>query len=123
MLQPATLSLETTARDAEVLTLDGPFDLSNAAAFELTISDLFEAGAPCVVVDLRGVSFLDSTMLRALVRVLRAAERRGGEGSFRIVRPNPVIWKVFVLTGLSGLFPAYPTLSKALAIPPDRTPA
>lgn len=115
MVQTASLLLETTARDAEILTLDGAFDMSNASEFQLKVAEVLDAGAPFVVVDLRGVSFIDSKMLQELVDALRAAEDRAGPGSLCLVRPNPVVWKVFVLTGLSALFPAYGDLAEALA--------
>lgn len=115
MAQTATVSLESTARNVEIVTLDGPFDLSNAPDFELRIADALDAGAPLVVVDLRGMSFIDSTMLRSLRNAQQAAELRGGAGTLCLVRPNPVVWKVFVLSGLSALFPAFDTLSDALA--------
>jgi anti-anti-sigma factor len=54
-----------------------------------------------LVVDLRGVSFLDAAMLRALVRgcaLLLAHQRR-----FALIRPRPLIWRTFVLTGLNRL--------------------
>jgi anti-anti-sigma factor len=117
MVQDATLSLEVTAREAEILTLDGAFDVSNVSVFHLRIADVLAVGAPRVIVDLRGVTLIDSAMLAALVNALRAAERRAGQGSFRVIRPNPFIWRVFVLAGLSGLFPAFSSLSEALADP------
>lgn len=111
----ASLSLDTIGRDAEILTLDGAFDLSNAPEFEHRMADALDAGRPSVVIDLRGVSFLDSAMLRALVKALGQAEERNGPGSLRLVRPNPGVWKLFVITGLSVLFPAFPALRDALA--------
>jgi anti-anti-sigma factor len=121
MVQTATVSLETTARDAEILTLDGQFDSSNAAEFERRIADALRAGAPLVVIDLRGVSFIDSTMIQALVNAHRTAEAQAGPGSLCLVRPNPVVWNVCVLCGLGALFPAFPTLSDALLASAPRT--
>jgi anti-anti-sigma regulatory factor len=46
----------------EVLTLDGAFDRSNAAQVELALGDAVDAGKRQLVIDLRGVSFLDSTI-------------------------------------------------------------
>lgn len=43
--------------------LDGDFDRSNTAQFELALDQALDAGWPQLVVDLRGVSFLDSMML------------------------------------------------------------
>ena len=55
---------------AEVLTLDGAFDRSNAALVEFALGDAVDADKRQLVIDLRGVSFLDSTMLRVLLQGL-----------------------------------------------------
>jgi anti-sigma B factor antagonist len=96
-----------------VLTLDGAFDRSNAAQFERALDDALHAGRPQLVVDLRGVSFLDSTMLTVFNRSLGDALAEGGR--LAVIRPNPSVWRVFVLTGLSHAFPAFGRLDEALA--------
>jgi anti-anti-sigma regulatory factor len=52
---------------AEVLTLDGAFDRSNAAQVELALGNAVDTDKRQLVIDLRGVSFLDATMLRVLL--------------------------------------------------------
>jgi anti-sigma B factor antagonist len=93
--------------------LDGDFDRSNTAQFELALDQALDAGRPQLVVDLRGVSFLNSTLLRALIRGLGQAAARGGE--LALIRPNATVWRVLVLTGLSNNFPAFARLDEALA--------
>jgi anti-sigma B factor antagonist len=63
-------SSQPAGDQAEVLMLDGDFDRSNTAQVEQALDDALHAGRPQLVVDLRGVSFLDSTMLRVLIRGL-----------------------------------------------------
>ena len=115
MVQTASLSLDATDGGPAILTLDGEFDRSESPRFEQRMSDALDSGRTGVVIDLRGVSFLDSTMVLALVRGLRRAEKRNGLGSLHLVRPNPVVWRTFVLIGMSAIFPAFPTLTDALA--------
>lgn len=98
---------------SELLTLDGEFDRSNAGQFEQALDDALHAGKPQLIVDLRGVSFLDSAMLRVLIRGL--GEALAGGGRLALIRPNEHIWRVFVLTGLSHTFPAFGRLDEALA--------
>jgi anti-sigma B factor antagonist len=98
---------------AEVLMLDGDFDRSNTAQFEEALDDALHAGRPHLIVDLQGVSFLDSTMLRVLIRGLGVALAGGGQ--LALIRPNATVWRVFVLTGLSQSFPAFGRLDEALA--------
>jgi anti-anti-sigma factor len=98
---------------AEVLTLDGAFDRSNAAQVESALGDAVVADRPQLVVDLRGVSFLDSTMLRVLIRGLGDTAARGAR--LALIRPNATVWRVFVLTGLSRSFASFGRLDEALA--------
>jgi anti-sigma B factor antagonist len=114
MAQAASFSLDATDRGPAILTLDGEFDVSDDLRFDRRMDDALDSGGSGVVIDLRGVTFLDSTMLRALIRGLRRTEEQNGLGSLHLVRPNPTVWRVFVLTGLSAVFPAFPTLSAAV---------
>ena len=93
--------------------LDGAFDRSNAAQVELALGDAVDADKPQLVIDLRGVSFLDSTMLRVLIQSVGDMAARGGE--LALIRPNATIWRVFVLTGLSHTFHSFGRLDEALA--------
>jgi anti-anti-sigma factor len=97
----------------EVLMLDGAFDRSNAAQVELALGDAIVADKPQLVIDLRGVSFLDSTMLRVLIQGLGDTTARGGQ--LALIRPNATVWRVFVLTGLSHSFDSFGRLEEALA--------
>jgi anti-anti-sigma factor len=60
-----------------VLILDGEFDRSNAAQFEQALNQALRAGGRHVIADLRGVSFLDSTMLGVLLRGIGHGNHRG----------------------------------------------
>lgn len=57
-----------------------------------------------LVVDLTQVTFLDSTILGALVGALRSMRASGGE--LRLVYPPHPAIRIFELTGLDTLFPA-----------------
>ena len=93
--------------------LDGAFDRSNAAQVELALGDAIDADKPQLVIDLRGVSFLDSTMLRVLIQGLGDTAARGSQ--LALIRPNTTVWKVFVRTGVSRSFRSFGRLDEALA--------
>jgi anti-anti-sigma factor len=98
---------------AEVVMLDGAFDRSNAAQVEVALGDAIDADRPQLVIDLRGVSFLDSTTLRVLIQGLGDTTARGGQ--LALIRPNATVWRVFVLTGVSHSFDSFGRLDEALA--------
>ena len=113
MSHQGSCSSEPAGDLAEVLMLDGAFDRSNAAQVELALGDAIDAARPQLVVDLRGVSFLDSTMLRVLIQALGDTVARGAQ--LALIRPNATVWRVFVLTGLSHSFHSFGRLDEALA--------
>jgi anti-anti-sigma factor len=111
----AGVSSETLGAGTEAIALGGEFDLSNTPEVERRVAAAIDRAQGDIVVDLRGVRFLDSGMLLVLLRGLRGANKQGRR--FALVRPPAVVWRVFVLTGFSERFPAYASLSDALADP------
>jgi anti-anti-sigma factor len=105
-------SFQPAGDQSQVLMLDGDFDRSNAPQFEEALDDALHAGRPQLIVDLRGVSSLDSTMLRVLIRSF--GDALAADSRLALIRPNPTVWRVFVLTGLSQTFPAFGRLDEAL---------
>lgn len=89
----------------ELAALEGDLDLERAPELRRALGELVERSAQTVVVDLRRVSFLDSSGLGALIDARRAAHARGSR--FLLVKPNPLIWRTaFVTTGLTRMFEA-----------------
>ena len=66
-----------------------------------------------IVVDLTGVSFLDSTALGILVRAVREVGGRGGE--IRIVLPGGTARRIFEITTLDRVLPVADSRAQALA--------
>jgi anti-sigma B factor antagonist len=92
-------------RDERVGTvrLDGEFDLSAADRVEEALRSL-EAERPAVVViDLRGVTFLDSTGLRTITSA--DARARDGDYELRIVRAPEAVQKLLHVTGMDKILP------------------
>jgi anti-anti-sigma factor len=58
-------------------TLDGDVDLTSGQAVRDAVCEALDEGAREVVLDLAGVSFLDSTGLNALLNTARDVDRRG----------------------------------------------
>jgi anti-sigma B factor antagonist len=115
---PATVSSQTLGVRTRLITLDGEFDLANVAAVRTRLDYLLGAGGFNVIIDLRGVSLVDSTMLSTLISGSRRAE--SNDRRLVLVRPNDTVWRTFTITGLDSVFPAYADLREALAsLPPE----
>lgn len=78
------------------LILRGELDVSTAPKVETAVRQLEEQGSPLIVIDLRGLRFLDSSGLRL---ILEADGRARGEGRRLLVVPGPPeVQRVFRVT-------------------------
>ena len=95
------LTVERYGQDV-VVKLAGEFDVACEEYFEAALGPLEEPGSS-VVVDLSGLSFMDSTGLNQLI----AAHERSRRVGFRlaIVPGDAHIRRTFELTGLDQILP------------------
>ena len=100
-------------RDAVgVLELSGDFDIANAVRIDEAVSKAVGAGVRDFAVDLTRVSFFDAAALNALLLARKRSARRNGR--LVLVRPGPMVWRVFSVTGLSHTFQAFASAREAL---------
>jgi len=84
------------------VTVVGEIDVTTAPELRSALLGLATAAEPTVIVDLRSVTFLDSTALGVLVGTHKQCRELGGE--LRLVVSEPRILKIFEITGLTELF-------------------
>ena len=101
-IPPEEFSIAASDRDGRAhLTLRGELDLATAPELEQLVNEHIDAGRE-VVVDLRGLEFMDSSGIRVLV----AAHARAGRTGARlfVVRPVPgnAVAKIVEVSGLDG---------------------
>lgn len=90
-------------QDQCVVTLQGEIDMSNADHVrEVAVAVITSCTASEIVLDLAGVSFIDSTGLGALVAIRRAGNERGIPT--RAVGLQPRTRRLFETVGLDRLF-------------------
>jgi anti-sigma B factor antagonist len=95
--------IEVQERDSAVLVrLAGEIDLAAVEAIETELLSL-EERFPTMILDLRGVTFLDSTGLRAIVSADARARKNGFE--LKIVRGPEQVQKILYLAGLDKILP------------------
>lgn len=73
-----------------------------------------------VVVDLLNVTFIDSSVIRALVLAHRAVSAEAGW--LRVVYSHHVVRRVIEMCGLAEVFPQYLTIEAALRDSPSAPP-
>lgn len=92
----------TTDRDGVRIAPSGDLDLATAEPLWDEIARLRERGCEKLVLDLRGLTFLDSSGLRLLVRAREDALRDGRE--LKVIDGAPAVSRVFDITGLREHF-------------------
>lgn len=95
-----------------VVAVVGEIDVATAPTLAEHLGVHEEAGIAAVVVDLLGVSFLDSTALGVLVGSFKRLRESGG--TLKLVIAEPRILKVFEITDLIRVFPIFATVEAAL---------
>jgi anti-sigma B factor antagonist len=110
------VSLEVQSRQVDsgvtVVAPTGRLDVAGAPALKDAISEALKNGQPRVVLDLEGVSFVDSTGLGSVIAALK--QIRSSQGDLRLAAPNQQVRVVLELTTLDRVFPYYSTVEEAL---------
>ncbi|WP_067238599.1 STAS domain-containing protein [Streptomyces longwoodensis] len=107
------LTVSRRSRDGVlIVAARGEIDLNSCAPLAQALAVPGEATAPRTVIDLSGVTFMDSTGINLLIGADRAA--RGARGWLRLAAPTEAVLRTMRLVGLDLVIPSYPTLSEAL---------
>ncbi|MDQ0584297.1 STAS domain-containing protein [Streptomyces rishiriensis] len=96
-----------------LLTVTGVLDHHTADRLTDALRPVLRAEAPTVLLDLSGVSFLDSTGLTRLLIASRAAGSAGGR--LLLVTPSPPVRHMLEITGIDQVISSHPG--------PDAVPA
>jgi anti-anti-sigma factor len=83
--------------DSVRVSLHGELDLSTVASAEEAMRQAEHSPARRLVLDLSGLTFMDSTGLRLVLRADRRS--RGGGMRLRLVPGPPAVQQVFTITG------------------------
>ena len=85
-----------------VIAVSGEIDVATAPQLRECLHRVIAQGESTIVLDLLGVTFLDSTALGVLVGALKRCRELGGD--LHIVVADPRILKIFEITGLTNVF-------------------
>jgi anti-sigma B factor antagonist len=85
-----------------VIAVSGEIDVATAPQLRECLHRVIAEGESTIVLDLLGVTFLDSTALGVLVGALKRCREVGGD--LHLVVADPRIVKIFEITGLTSVF-------------------
>ena len=105
-------SVEHRTSTVAILRLTGRLDFLSAAAAREQFSQQVTSGRSHLIVDLSGLSFIDSSGLGALIGGLKTA--RQASGDLRLAQPTDQALSVLKLTSLDRVFRTYSTVEEAI---------
>jgi anti-anti-sigma factor len=100
--RPFAIHVEREAGSVR-LALRGELDLASRELFEEQVDALPSGQVRELVLDLRDLTFIDSTGIRLVIELWKQAEQDGFDLS--ILEGPPHIQRLFALTGLDGALP------------------
>jgi anti-sigma B factor antagonist len=99
-MQSDFAAVPTHTGRAVTLALSGELDLVSSPALTGTISDLAgSSGLELIIVDLRGLVFMDSTGLHAVIQAQQEVQEAGQR--FALIRGPEQVQRLFELTGVA----------------------
>ena len=95
-----------------LVTVSGEVDVATAPALGEAIWEGL-VQSPRIVVDLKGVRFIDSTGLRVLVTAQKHAQQDGG--CLTLIQPPRIMWRVLQAMQMDQILPVRWDLAEAVA--------
>ncbi len=100
-------------RDVHVVEIFGDLDTASLPGHRARIDALMRSGVHRLVLDLQGLSFINSTALGFLLALKERLEGEGG--ALAIARPSTVMEKALRVLRLDEVFRIRPTVEEAVA--------
>jgi anti-sigma B factor antagonist len=110
-LPPFTVRIETSAGRSSVVALSGELDLSTIPSMESALLEQITQRS-AVLVDLTGLSFIDSSGIGVLIRAFRESN---GNPMHVLVGPGSQVERVFQIAGIADAMPVFSDRELAVA--------
>lgn len=110
-----TARLETEVHQTEaypVLAVKGEIDVYTAPLFKQAVGGLLENGATHVIIDMQGVTYMDSSGFGTLLGATRRLRPEGG--ALHLVGVAPMVLRMLHLTRLDTVIELHPDLDDAV---------
>ena len=89
--------------DLARVRLSGELDLASIPRLQAAVQEILDRDLPCLEIDLRELSFIDSSGLRSLISL--DAQAREQRWTLTLVRPSGAALAVFEMTGTEENLP------------------
>jgi anti-anti-sigma factor len=115
----ASMQIDRSSTDgAVVVRIEGRFEFSTRNEYKRLIGQIVQEGHRRLVLDLEGVTFLDSSALGLLL--LTDQNFKLKKGSFSLVKPTGYVRQVIELANLPRVIPVYDSVDEAINRHADR---
>ena len=111
-----SIRLETATREAggyTILVLRGEVDVYTAPQFREAIDKILTPGQLHLIVDMSGISYIDSSGLGILLSAIKRVRPKGG--TVNLVGCNSAIDRVLRITNLNTVFNVVDTIDQVFA--------
>ena len=119
-MNPETTATETAMQiersvlqDAVVVRIEGRFEFGTRHDYKRLIGQIVQEGHRRLVLDLEGVTFVDSSALGLLL--LTDQNFKLQKGHFSLVNPTGYVRQVIELANLPRVIPVYDSIGEAIA--------
>src|SRR5450755_2154600 len=109
-LKPSALAPVSTT-EPNIVTLEGEIDLHESPNVREHLRPLIERKLPRIFVDLREVSYIDSSGLAVLIDAMQRIANYGGK--FGLIAIRPAVRTVLEIARLDQVFRVYPDRAAA----------
>jgi anti-sigma B factor antagonist len=110
---PASSNTTPRQSHSNVLPLKGEIDLHVSPSVTASLNEMIEKKPERFVVDLSGVSYIDSAGLAALIEAMQKVEGYGGK--FMLAGLQETVRSIFEISRLDQVFQIFPDADAALA--------
>lgn len=113
LLTISVLARESKERPYTLVALAGEVDMTNRQQMQEVLESELSANPRMLIVDMSGLTFIDSSALKVLLKCTRQMSEAGGV--LRVVRPQGAVARIFHFTRADQLLAVYDSLDLAAA--------
>ena len=96
-----------------VIALEGEIDLHESPVVKEKLNPLIDAKLPRIIVDMAGVTYIDSSGLALLIEAMQRIQAYGGK--FALCDLRPTVKTIFEIARLDQVFQIFPDKTAAQA--------